>query len=147
MERLRRRKKKVGRPKNNSLGVLTDEDEKELFEILELMTRERLTQNASGRNANWYGLRLRLVTLFYSKKAEEVAKACLVSESVLSSWHRNSSRPSKQQLDRLSFLFEIDKEFFTSQQATIKITEQLTLIYEKQENAQEDAGEKGSSSS
>lgn len=120
---------------NRKAAFLTNEQENRRLPLLDLESRTVTIRNERGKRFRWYGARLILLIKFYDKTVKEVAKAVRANPSTVRSWCSNLRKPSDLNINRLSFLFEIEKEFFTAKYVKMVITEQSTVKYEKANNA------------
>lgn len=106
---------------------ITFNDELVIKEALEIPNYTTMQENNKGKVLNWYGSRLNLIRIFYNKSVLELSVILGRSASYINELQKNHTTPSKDVIDKLSFLFEVPNEFFTDENIIIKITEQFKL--------------------
>lgn len=104
-------------------------EDREKFNLLIIQLDNKSTTDANklGRELKWYGKRLTMLRLIYNKTIIELCVFFNVSSSTLSSWETNKVKPSKEEIERLAFLFEVNPSFFTDKSVDVTINEQLTI--------------------
>jgi len=104
-------------------------EDREKFNLLIIQLDNKTTTDANklGRGLKWYGKRLTILRSIYNKTIIELCVFFNVSSSTLSSWETNKVKPSKEEIERLAFLFEVNPSFFTDKNVNVTINEQLTI--------------------
>lgn len=106
---------------------ISQDNEKQHLESLELLVGEVIIENVKGVINNFYGNRLRFLMAFYDKKLDTICEAIFVNKQKVSYWTRNLSKPNSQELEKLALLFEVPESFFTDSIIKIRITQQLKI--------------------
>lgn len=106
--------------------IENDEQEQLIFQALDI-DKEPVLESEKGESLSWFGERLTLLKIFYSKNSFNIATAIGYSEAYLNKYEKNHLRPPDVVLERLAFMFEVPKEFFTQEIIQIKINKQLKI--------------------
>lgn len=129
---------------NKASRIKDAQHEKRYLESLDLFTERQINANSRGNSIQWYGSRLEQLLLFYKKTRADVASACFTSGQNVSFWISNTSKPNKGQIKQLSFMFEIEPEFFFLPKIVIMIEEQNRITFMSGEDYGKDEARKTS---
>jgi len=105
------------------------EEEIRLKEIDITFDREAIIQNTKGIALEWYGARVLFLVGFYQINQSQLKQYLGISRFTFKEFITNSRIPTKKIISRLSFFFEIEKEYFTDKEVTLIITEQNKIKY------------------
>lgn len=108
------------------------EDEERLrMEILSLNSPSFIKKSKDAKARGWYGNRLSIIRHFYQKSGNEIAEVLNINTAKLSKFETNIEIPSDDILEKLSFIFEVPKEFFTKSIIRLSIKDQHKIIVNK----------------
>lgn len=113
--------------KQFSIGNVDNlEEEKHIKGLVLVDTFDREVNN-TGKQLKWYGARLRLLRTFYNRSANQVAESCFTNGSLICCWELNKLKPSKERRRQLALYFEVPEDFFSKDEISIKLIQQLNI--------------------
>lgn len=110
-----------------AIKEITLKNEHIYLELLVLETEYLKKKNSMAKEVHFYGKRLHTLMVFYNKNTLEVGSVLHLNRDKISLMCNNDYVPTEKQIERLAFLFEVPKEYFTQDEIKIKINEQIKI--------------------